>query len=991
MSRHDRIPSNGKSTSSVSPAGRPDPLLGSLSAASRSPTGALLGSALTIALLLAAVSLLAHDSKRQSEASMLAVATSTAATGGTPIETASSSVAVEASAALVAAPSSATPAESQAVVAGSVPTSQKQQPAQMEGGAAPPASSSRMTALNGTPEPPASTAAPIRRSTSSAALPMSISANAALSSGSGVSGAIVPNASAVLPLALAVRSLAVTLAAHPRLILDPAMLTTLRQRAAANTPEWKLLKASCDSFIGGTVEYPTGTAYPNLPNAGSGYQGEEYLPALLNEAICYQVLKSSNPAAAAPYGAKAVDILMKMSTPYSASSGNQGWDPCTDSGYGIRNYGVGFGLGYDWIYELLTPAQRTQVFTTANAWLTAWEAPGGCAAFAYKNPQGNYFAGYFHAKAVISLATYDENPSAPAQWNNWLNTQFAQRVQPYYAQHLAGGGWPEGYANYAPPAILNMSLPAREVKTAIGQDLVHAAAPYTYPLTSADYAMHFTWPSRAYFDDRDTNHSTGDASSVPGTTPGTMFVQILGELSFWNSSKVGVFQQYLNEVRAATSDYWRAAPWLLFLDTDPAAPTAALSTLPLSYFAQGMNAVAARSDWGTGASWMSFRAGPYVNNPDVGEEYFDQGSLALVRGGSPLLLNASGWLMHEPGGNADETKVYNDNYGAFNGTVYLGNRQLYNVFYVRNMSGSTVVQGYGQNPNTIEGDQVRTRVSAWENGADYVYVLATHLEDMYRVFSAGPAVSAWSREIVYLRPNRFVVYDRTVKGSAGYDQFMAWHFPANPVAAGTTAGQNRLDVTYQGNYVGAMTTVLPANATTATLPLYPGDNPVKAWQVQVRPPDATVSQTWLTVFDLSSTAANVATASPVTVNQGSITGVQLLANDGNSVVIGSTGAAGAALTGTISYRVAPVAAYHVITELAASTGYTVTATPNGNMRDISVSVGGTSMSSATGVLSFHVTTAGVVQPTPPPAAVSPISTVPVSTMPVPGSPRPYQP
>lgn len=794
----------------------------------------------------------------------------------------------------------------------------------------------------------------------------------------------------VAPLSFAVSPLAVTLAAHPRLILDASTLAALRQRATANTAEWKQLKASCDSFIGGIVEYPTGNAYPDLPNLGSGYQGLEYLPALLDEAMCYQVLKSSNPTAAATYGAKAVDILMKMSTPYSTGSGNQGVDPCTDDGYGIRTYGVGYGLGYDWLYELLTSAQRSQVYTTANAWITAWEAPGGCADFAYGHPQSNYYAGYFHAKAVISLATYDENSSAPAQWTDWRDNQFAQRVQPYYEQHLLGGGWPEGYGNYAPLAILNMSLPAREVKTATGQDLVHAAAPYTFPLASADYAMHFTWPSRSYFDDRDTNHSNG-STPQPGTAPVGMYQQILGDLIYWSSSSVGVFNQYLDAVKTATGNYSPTAPWMLFLVTDASTATAALSTLPLSYLAKGMNAVAARSDWGTGATWMSFRAGPYVNNPSQGEEYFDQGSLALVRGGNPLLVNAGGWLVHDPGGNADENHVYNDNYGNFDGSPFAGNRQLYNVFYVRNMSGATVLDPYGQGANTTEDDGVRTQVSAYEGGANHVYVLATHLEDMYRTFSAGTAVSAWSRQVVYFPPSRFVVYDRTTKGSAGYDQFLAWHFPANPVAGTAPAGQTRLDVTYNGQYMGAMIDVLPVNTTSATVSLYPGDNPVKVWQVQVRPPDTTVSQKWVTVFDLSTAAANVAAASQVTINQGGIVGVELLASNGNSVLVSSAGTAGAALAMPIGYRVSAVAAYHVVTDLTPATGYTVTTAANGSARDISVALGGTSMSSAQGVLGFYVTSAGVVQPNPPPVSAPAYPTVPVSSLPVPGSPTPYKP
>ncbi|MFZ0869464.1 MAG: hypothetical protein WAM90_01935, partial [Rhodanobacter sp.] len=729
---------------------------------------------------------------------------------------------------------------------------------------------------------------------------------------------ISPSAVSSTPITLAAASsAAVQLAAHPRLILDANTLTTLRQSATNNSAQWQTLKATCDSFIGGTVQYPTGSTYPNLPNVGQGYEGDAYLPALLAEGMCYQVLKVSNPTAAAPYGAKAVDILMKMSTPVT-SSGNLGEDPCTDDGYVMRFYGVGYGLGYDWVYELLTPAQRTQVYTTANAWITAWEAPNGCADFEYANPQSNYFAGYFHAKAAIALATYDENPSAPAEWTDWLTNQFGARVQPYYAQHLTGGGWPEGFANYAPLSIVNMSLPAREVMTATGQDLVHATAQYSYPLDSANYAMHFTWPSLTYFDDRDTNHSNS-TTQPPGTTQVGMFQQILGELTYWKSPQVGVFNQYLTSVNAATSGYGTADPWLAFLEVNPAAPVAPLNTLPLSYFATGMGAVAARSDWGTSASWMSFRAGPYINNPDQGEEYFDQGSLSLVHGGTPLLLNATGWAVHNPNGTAGENDVYNDNYGSFTASNDgMGNRRPYNIFYVRHMNGTALAEAYGQAAYTTESNAVRTQVSSYEDGSDYVYTLATHLEDMYRKFAAGTAVVGWAREVVYLRPNRFVVYDRTTSGSTGYDQFLAWHFPASPVAGTAAAGQNRFDVTYNGQYAGAMTTVLPVSATTTTTAMYTDATPVKAWEIQVRAPNTNVSQQWLNVFDMSASATAVATTTPVTVTQGGIVGVQLTASDGNSVVVSSTGAAGTPISGNIGYSVAAVPARHIITDLAPS-------------------------------------------------------------------------
>lgn len=752
---------------------------------------------------------------------------------------------------------------------------------------------------------------------------------------------------------------------HPRLILDSSMLASLRARAASNTPQWHALKTYCDSFIGGKVNYPDEPPYPDRPDIGQAYQGEGYWPALLSEALCYQTLKASNPTAAAPYGAKAADILMKISLPYP---GPHAENPCTDDGYVIRFYGVLMGLGYDWIYELLSPAQRRQVYTTANAWLTTWET-NSCSRFAYQHPQGNYFAGYFHAKAAIALATYGDNPSAPVQWNDWQDAQFRTAannpphigVLPYYQQHLAGGGWPEGFGNYGPLATLNMSLPIWEAKTAAGVDFVHAASPFAYPVDMGEYAMHFTWPSRDYFDDRDDNHANGDSSQrPPGTANTEMFVHLLGAARYWNAPHADVLQQYVDEVDAATNGYGLEA-WEAFLFRDPNGARAPLSTLPRSYFATGMNAIAARSDWTTTASWMSFRAGPYINNPNAEHELFDQGSLALVRGKVPLLLNATGWIVHEPGGNEDETRLMADNYGSFTvGDVYSGNRVLNNVFYVRKMDGATLAEPFGQETATTEEHTAGTHISHFEDGGSYVYVLAEKLEDMYRQFKAGRSVAAWSRQIVYLRPNRFVVYDRTREGQAGLDQYLAFHFPGAPASVGAPSGTSRMDVSLGEQFAGSMSVVLPAKATTATIAMYPAKPSNKVWQVQIRPADAAVDQRWLAVFDLSSSSGAVAQAAAVSVDSNNAVGVRLAAADENSVVLSNAGAAGTSVSGSINYRIPAAATRHLLTGLPPNGAYSVSIVVANGEHRVAIAPGGPYVASANGVLEFRATADGAV-------------------------------
>jgi hypothetical protein len=774
---------------------------------------------------------------------------------------------------------------------------------------------------------------------------------------------------------------------HPRLMLDAPTLTLLRARAAANTPQWQQLKSYCDSFIGGTVNppavggdvYNSGNDYPDLPNIGQGYQGSSYWSAALAEGLCYQTLKTTDPTTANAYGDKVVQILLAMAT--SCGSNPQTCQPtCTDSGYGTRFYGVGFGLGYDWAYDRLSAAQKSQIYTTANAWLASFADINGCSGFEYAVPDGNYYAGYFHAAAAIALATYGDNPSAPQLWSDWQNQEFATLgtnaphvgVQPYFAAHMTGGGWPEGFGNYGPLATQNMSLPAWEVKTATGTDLIHAAAPYSFPLDAADYLIHFTWPSRDYIDDRDTNHATGDPVTPPGTANMNIFAQVLGVLRYYNAPRADVFQEYANEVNAAVASDGGDEPWQKFLFWDPNGTTAPLASLPLAYFATGLNAVAARSDWGTSASWISFRAAPYIDNPGAGEEGFDQGSIAIVRGKTPLVVNGTGQIVHEPNGDADENRIYNDNFVDFDGTPYTSNRQIYGVYFVRSITGSTVNQRYGQAAYTAEDDNARTHVASFEDGNAYVFALATQLEDMYRPATSGPQVVTWSRAILYLRPNRFVVYDRTTAGNASGsstadDQFIAFDFAANPVLGSAPSGEKRYDVTVGSTYAGAMTTVLPANNAVSIVGLYPangsdaGSSPVKVWQAQVRAPNTNATQQWLSVFDTSTAAAQVATATAIVPSNGNLVGT-LLSGSSNTALLFNGGSAGTPYAGSVTYRVPQAPTLHVLTELTPNAGYSVAVAVGSSNHDVTVSPGGAITSSTHGVLIFSVAADGTVGP-----------------------------
>ncbi|HET8899535.1 MAG TPA: hypothetical protein VFN09_12255 [Rhodanobacteraceae bacterium] len=776
--------------------------------------------------------------------------------------------------------------------------------------------------------------------------------------------------------------------AHPRILLDTTTLSSLRQRAQANTLEWQSLKSYCDEVLPGEIYPVQGDPWGSPPNIGSNYQGIGYLTAVRNLGMCYQVLKSSNPGLANQYGDKAVKVLRVISDPalFSTFGGAGDGQPCHDSGYGIRNYGVAFGIGYDWVYDRLSGADKTRIIDAANSWISALETPndaGGCD-YAKRVFPSNYHAGYFHAKAVIAMGTYGDNDAAPTEWQSWLG-DFRNEVRPYFNQYFAGGGWLEGFANYAPSSILHMSLPIRAVKTATGTDFVNptdGSPAYRFPVEGALYPMHFSWPTRAYLDDRDTNRSNGNVDNPPGTNQTGMFVHLLGALDYYHAPQAPMMRQYLTEVDAATDGYSPADEWERFLFLDPNLAPKPVASLPRSYYASGIGAVAARSDWSTQASWMSFRAAPYIEDQDQAEEYMDQGSLSLVRGGTPLLVNASGWVVHEPGGTCAEERVYTELNGGLDGSEFSGNGRLFNVFYVRRMNGNTVAQQYGQwrNPPNLDNPAAgpQTRISAFEDAGNWVYTKASHLEDMYRPYAVNASnpllVASWSREILYLRPNRFVVLDRTRKGQTGFDQFLAFAFPANPANVNVTSGQKRLTVNFNGQFAGAMTTVYPQNASVSTGPLFPpsytpatdwgactGNEPVKVWQTRVRPADQAQDQFWLTVFDQAGSASQVATTSPLAVTTGPVKGVVINGGSNTQVVIAGQGNQDAVLGSAFAYSMAAAYARHILLGVAPGSRWSVAANRSGNTLSVSVTPGGNLVASSAGVVDFVVDSDGVVR------------------------------
>ncbi len=298
------------------------------------------------------------------------------------------------------------------------------------------------------------------------------------------------------------------------------------------------------------------------------------------------------------------------------------------------------------------------------------------------------------------------------------------------------------------------------------------------------------------------------------------------------------------------------------------------------------------------------------------------------------------------------------------------------MFYV---AGSST-QRWGQ--RAVEPQNTTTRLVRTEDAADYVKMEGADLRGMY----ADPArVAAWNREVVYVRPGEFVVYDRTAAGNASADQWLAWHLNRSVTEqAAPEAGSHKFSVNGPGGYAGAVTTVWPQGAATSLTDLY-GAHKVNRLEVR-RGADQSAAQRWLTVFDTGQTAASaLRLVAAVDGAAEAMQGTRLTGTGSDTVVLFARGDQGSTISGTIRYAVNPAATtQHILSDLAPSRSVDVAVDAGGN---VSVTAGTRFHATAAGVLCVRtlpdrsVAGCGNSAGDGPPPTTAPPTTVPPTTAP----------
>lgn len=744
---------------------------------------------------------------------------------------------------------------------------------------------------------------------------------------------------------------------HPRIWITPQRVAQLAQRAGSGAAAWTALRDRCDALTNMTVlwpdEEPRTPGIPADPDGyiWGGYQYIDYLLPATELGLGYQVARTVDPVRAARYAAKAKEIALKLSDP--VRHGRES----TDSGYSVRVYVPTLALIYDWVYGEFQPGERAQIYTEINRWISWYDANG----FARDFPNGNYFAGYYCGKALGALATEGDNPASAAMWDDWLNRIHYGMVAPYHAAWLSGGGAPDGW-NYGPFEVINMMRPVAAAYTAKGLDLMHGSQPFTWADGHARWMTHFTWPDMKSVNDRGFLYN----SDNPSPTSAAWATEYTGLLRLIGGSNTPIAQQYLLDLRARPGTD-RAYAWTEFLYFEPAAPVQDYRT-DLSYRTMGDGQVAMRSSWASDAVFAAFQAGPYTGSHYSGEQFYDQGALTIQRGNVGFVVNAWGALLRntpqtDDGGTRRAgvspfeelfTELYGSSQDTQDGTTQP--RRLFNTFYAPNPFRAGMFGFFSQVGNY--SDTAQTTLSRFGDAGRHVLMRGSQLEDMYWM---PEPILGWERTVVYVRPQVFVVHDRTRMTSGSVDHWMSWSVLNGPEAVSITPGAAVYDIVDRrpqvgGNlYRGRMSALLPVGRVVNPVNLFDRN---KVFRLDIRAVTPGTNTTWLTVFDAAASAAGAGSASTLSTAAGNV-----LAGDMEGALVAGTGSRDTVVlfsrTGqtpvSVTFTIPARDTYCVVADLVPNQSYLVSSAVINNRLSIQITPGaGNAVATAEGTLGFDV-------------------------------------
>ncbi len=490
-------------------------------------------------------------------------------------------------------------------------------------------------------------------------------------------------------------------------------------------------------------------------------------------------------------------------------------------------------LTYDFFYDALSPEDRSAMIAWLNGHLAKFTAD--------ENAFHNSTLSKIECFLQIAYATANDNPRAMEFRDYAIKKLYEGLVAPALVEFGAGGGYTEcGW--YTRGCLWNLVKGLEMARRFDGYDGFAKAPRFFYQRLA--YEMLEGYPG---FGEYGAEHYAveGDGANTYGghTEYPRELRTVLAQ--YYRGSELARF--VAAKRRAGSNPQVRLMDFLYEEDPDPAAD---LRTFPLAHAATGIGKVYARSDWSDDATWLRFECGPYWNQ----HQHFEAGNFEIFR--------------HEP--LATESGEYSS-WGDDHALGYLIRTIAHNCILVH-MPGEKWIQMRDSWKDAPGNDGGQINKWVWPKGNLPEFLAnreAYHRGDLVAydnrpefLFVAGDCTPAyapeklrqWVRQIVFLRPGTFVIFDRVVSTRPEYAKTWLLHMMNEPEIEGAKVtianGPGRL----------VSHTLLPERAAVQkvygytyggkTYDPWPTQEspPAPKWRIEVRPPEPRTDDLFLHVM-----------------------------------------------------------------------------------------------------------------------------------------------
>lgn len=456
-------------------------------------------------------------------------------------------------------------------------------------------------------------------------------------------------------------------------------------------------------------------------------------------------------------------------------------------------------LAYDFFHEQLTPPQREKMIAWLNVQLESFTDDEN----AFHNSTMSKILTYLR----VAYATWEENPKAQAFRDHAIIKLYEGRVLPVLREFGAGGGTTEA-GWYARGALWNLVQALELARRVEGYDGFQKAPRFFYQRLA--YEMFQPYPGLWIYG-AERYPVEGDGSDLYGghSEYSRHIRTVLAQ--YFRGSELA---RYAMNRRARGSN--GAARMVNFLFEEEPDARLPLDNFPLAHLQSGVGIVYARSDWTDDATWFRFNCGDYW----AGHQHFDVGNFEIFRR-EPLATESGeyvsygsnhsvNWLMRTIAHNAILIHQPDEKWPLRGDTMRDGGRVRYANDGGQNKIWewpvATLDEWKARREQFERGD-----IIAYENQPQFMFVAG----DCTRAY-APSKLRSWVRQIVFLRPHTFIIFDRVISTQPQYQKTWLLHSRNEP-ALQNQALQNQTATITNGTGKLTVQTLLPEGARVRTV------------------------------------------------------------------------------------------------------------------------------------------------------------------------------